>query len=134
MANKTFKTLAFGIAALSTALFVGCMGNDAQSTQEYGTLSVKVGTGDVSAASKPGLNKGSTISLSKLIVTMVSNSTSPTATDTIRDTILAGVHQGFVATSTDDQTVDSVYVLKALRTWYITVKTLDVNDSAIHIK
>lgn len=136
MVNKSFKTLTFGLLALSTSLFVGCMGSDdLQSTDDqYATLSVSVGTGDVNAAAKSGLSKGSTITLSKLIITMVSNSNNPTASDTIRDTILAGVSQGFVGTSTANQTVDSAYVLKALRTWYITAKTLDSRDSVIHTK
>ena len=133
MVNKTFKTLTLGIAALSAAFFIGCMGNDAQSTQEYATLSVKVGTGDINAASKSGLSKGSTIKLKKLIITMISNSTSPTASDTIRDTIRPG-RQNFDSLSTTTQTIDSIYVLKALRTWTITVKTLDAKDSVIHIK
>jgi hypothetical protein len=135
VANKSFKTLTFGLLALSTSLFVGCMGNDIQGTDDqYATLSVSVGTGDVNAAAKAGLSKGSTITLSKLIITMVSNSNNPTASDTIRDTIRAGVNQGFVGTSTANQTVDSAYVLKALRTWYITAKTLDARDSVIHTK
>ena len=135
MANK-FKTLSFGILALSASIFVGCMGNDAQTgpQDQYGAVSVKVGTSDVNATAKSGLGKGSTITLSKLIVTLVSNSATPTASDTIRDTIRAGVSQGFVSTSTSTQTIDSVYVLKALRTWYITVKTLDTKDSVVHIQ
>ena len=137
MANKSVKTIALGVIALSTALFVGCMGSDAKSTQEFGTLSMKVGTGDVNSAAKSGLSKGSKIELSKLIVTIVSNSNNPTATDSIRDTVFAtvgGDDQGFTSISTDEQTVDSVYVLKALRTWYLTVETRDMNDSVIHIK
>jgi len=136
VANKTFKNITLGLAAAGAAFLMGCMGSEGTtgSQDQYGSLAIKVGTGDVNAASKSGLSKGSTISLSKLIVTMVSNSTSPTASDTIRDTIRAGVSQGFVSTSTADQTIDSVYVLKALRTWYITVKTLDTKDSLVHIK
>lgn len=136
MANKTFKNITLGLAAVGAAFLMGCMGSEGTtaSQDQYGSLAIKVGTGDVNAASKSGLSKGSTISLSKLIVTMVSNSNSPTASDTIRDTIRAGVSQGFVSTSTADQTIDSVYVLKALRTWFITVKTLDTKDSVVHIK
>jgi hypothetical protein len=135
VAYKTFKTFTFGLLALSASVFVGCMGNDAPASEEKtGYVAVKVGTGDVNSAAKSGLGKGSTISLSKLIITMVSNSATPTASDTIRDTIRAGVHQNFVSTSTTNQTVDSVYVLKALRTWYITAKTLDTRDSVVHIQ
>jgi hypothetical protein len=135
VANKSFKTLTFGLLALSASLFVGCMGSDIQGSQDqYATLSVSVGTGDVQASAKSGLSKGSTISLSKLIITMVSNSNNPTASDTIRDTIRAGVNQGFIASTTNDQTIDSAYVLKALRTWYVTVKTLDTKDSVVHYK
>jgi hypothetical protein len=133
MATTSLKRFTFGLLALSTVLFTGCMSNDAQgpSQDEYGSVSVSVGTGDINAAAKSSLSKGSTIVLSKLIVTFVSNAATP---DTVRDTIVAGVHQGFVATSTADQTIDSAYVLKALRTWYVTIKTLDTKDSVVHLK
>jgi hypothetical protein len=135
VAYKSLKTLTLGLLALSTSLFTACMSSNPQGSEEqFATLSVSVGTGDVSATSKKGLSKGATISLSKLIITMVSNSGTPTANDTIRDTIVAGAEQGFIASTTNNQTVDSAYVLKALRTWYISIKTLDTRDSVIHQK
>jgi len=132
VANKTFKSITLGLAAVGAAFLVGCMGNDVQGSQEkYGSVSVSVGTGNVVAASKSGLSKGATISLKKLVITFVSNAT---PSDTVSDTIKAGVDQGFTSTATADQTVDSSYVLKALRTWVVTAKTLDAKDSVVHIK
>jgi hypothetical protein len=132
VANKILKSITFGLVAVCAAFLVGCMGNDVQGSQEkYGSVSVSIGTGDVNSASKPGLAKSATISLSKLVITFISNAT---PADTIRDTIRAGVSQGFTSVSTSNQTVDSSYVLKALRTWYVTAKTLDSQDSVVHVK
>jgi hypothetical protein len=131
MTRISFKSISLGLLALSTALFAGCMGSEAQGpSSEYGTLSIKVGTGVVNGSAKSGLSKASVISLSKLVITLTSNATSP---DTIRDTITVG-ENNFVASSTVTQNIDSAYVLKALRTWKIEAKTLDENDSVIHIK
>jgi hypothetical protein len=117
--------------ALAALVFVGCLGESGQgpSSEDVGTLSVSMKTGDVNGASS-GLSKASAISLSKLVVTLTSNAT---PADTVRDTILAG-DQGFSSTATSNQTVSKEYTLKALRTWKIVAKTLDSKDSVVHTK
>jgi hypothetical protein len=120
-------------AALAAAfLFAGCfqengitsIPTDPSPRIESASMQIRMRVGSVSA-----LGKGQTLSLSKLIVIMTSNA-SPA--DTIRDTIKAGVSQGFVSTSTANQTIDSSYALKALRSWKIKVTVRDSRDSVIH--
>lgn len=58
--------------------------------------------------------------------------TSSVATDpVVRDTIVAGT-QGFVGSSSSDQSVSKVYLLKPLRDWRMRARVLDANDSLIY--
>jgi hypothetical protein len=129
--KTSFKHYTLGALALSALFLVGCLGESSQgpsSSDEVATLSVSMVTRDVNPSS--ALAKASTISLSKLVVTMTSNAT---PADTVRDTIEVG-ENGFVALATSNQTVSKVYTLKALRTWTIVAKTLDSKDSVVHTK
>jgi hypothetical protein len=133
--KKTFnKHYSLGALVLGAFALVGCLGgesaNGPAAADGFGTLSVKVGTGTVSGASKSGLSKSATISLKKLVITFTSNAT---PVDVVIDTITVG-EQGFSSDATIQQVIDSAYSLKALRTWYITAETFDVNDSLIHAK
>jgi hypothetical protein len=117
-----------GSVALSALVLGGCL-NDSSSPKEIkdGSLSINLSVPDVN--SSKALQKGATITLNKLIVTL----TSSVGTDAvIRDTILPG-QNGFSSVATANQTVSKSYSVKPLRGWTLTVKTLDANDSVIHL-
>jgi hypothetical protein len=119
------KTLVLGTLALAAALTTGCF-NSTDSGSQDATLNIAMGIKDVN---KDGsLRKGATISYTKLLVTLVSNGT---VRDTIRDTITPG-ENGFTSNSMDSQVVTKTYAIKPLRSWHVTVTTLDQNDSVIH--
>ncbi len=119
------KTLVLGTLAISAALITGCFTtNDAASKDA--TLSISMGLSDVNK--NRGLSKGAAITYRKLIVTMVSDAATP---DVLRDTIVPGKN-GFTDTATKAQSVSKTYNIKPLRSWTISVKTLDQNDSVIH--
>jgi photosystem II stability/assembly factor-like uncharacterized protein len=79
------------------------------------------------------LKKGSTVSLSKMIVVLTSNAVSPTAVDTVRDTLrTSGTTPTISPTSTADQPVNKTYAVKGLRAWKISVSVRDSRDSLVH--
>jgi hypothetical protein len=124
--KQILKTLVLGTLALSAALMTGCFGSNESGPQEDATLSLSMGLKDVN---KDGnLRKGATITYTKLLVTLVSNGT---VRDTIRDTITPG-ENGFTSNAMDSQVVTKTYNVKPLRSWHVTVKTIDQNDSIIH--
>jgi hypothetical protein len=123
--KQILKTFALGLWVVGSAFVTGCFTSNEPANNET-TLSISMGLKDVNKGG--ALSKGATISYKKLIVTMVSNATTP---DTLRDTITPG-HNGFTAVATDSQTVSKTYGIKPLRSWTITVKTLDQKDSVIH--
>jgi hypothetical protein len=123
--KQFMKTLVLGTLALSAALFTGCFTSNDSGSKD-GTLSISMGLSDVNK--NRGLSKGATISYRKLIVTMVSDATVP---DVLRDTITPG-ENGFTDTASKAQSVSKTYNVKPLRSWTISVKTLDQNDSVIH--
>lgn len=136
---KSTLKLFFGTAALSAALLAGCFPTDAENTPavagQDANLVLSMGVKDVNNLGKPGLAKSSSVPtssivLSKLIVTLTS---SIGADAVIRDTIVAHADSDFVPTSTASQQILKTYSIKPLRNWVIEVKTLDVNDSVIHI-
>lgn len=86
-------------------------------TLPQATVSTTVILGKVGA-----LGKTSIINLSKLIITGVSGAT---PADTLRDTSLVS--------GNSQVTVSRNFTLKPLRSWTLTAKTLDVNDSMIHL-
>src|SRR5690606_8789134 len=95
-------------------------------------LVISMGVKDVNSLSKPGLGKTAAITLNKLVVTL----TSSVETDAvIRDTVIASDTEGspFVSASDEAQQVLNNYPVLPLRNWTIEVKTLDINDSTIHI-
>ena len=126
MQKSSVKNIFLGTVALSALVLGGCLNDSATKSDKPGSLSFSVKVPDVSGAK--GLHKGSTITLQKLIVTLTSN----VGTDSvIRDTITPGV-AGFVSLATENQTVAKTYSVKPLRSWTITVKTLDAKGIVIH--
>lgn len=130
--RNTIKNFVLGIAAVGALSLTACMSSGSSSVgpgaDEFGTVVVQTRTGDVNNLSKPGLAKSSVITLDSLIITAISNATTP---DTVVVRLTVG-DSGFVDTSTIDQNIGVVLNLKALRTWYISAVTKDVNDSTIH--
>ena len=129
---KTFKALVLGSAVLATIALTGCLFSSDKSSGGQANLVISVGVKDVNNLSKPGLGKTATVPgivLHKLIVTLTS---SVGGDAVIRDTILADTG-AFSSNSTAPQSILRSYAVKALRNWNIQVKTLDVNDSTIHI-
>jgi hypothetical protein len=127
MLNASFKKLAIiGSMAFAFAL-TGCLqGEDTQETAAT-HFHVKADIGALNATSG-NLAKGAQINLAKVIIVLTSNG-SPA--DTVRDTIVTG-QQGFTSNSGVNQTIDSVYVLKALRNWKVVVTVKDSKDSVTH--
>ncbi len=131
------KSLFLATSMIGATILGGCFmtdgGKPSGDNQRPANLVISMGVKDVNNLSKPGLSKSAVandgIVLSKLVVTL----TSSVVTDAvIRDTVLADTGD-FVSTSTDAQQVLRNYAVKPLRNWTIQVKTLDVNDSVIHI-
>ncbi len=126
----SIKKIALTAALVSAFSLTACLqGEDAAEATPTTHLRVKADVGALIATSGGSLSKGSTISLAKIIIVLTSNG-SPA--DTVRDTIKAGVSQGFVSNSAIDQTIDSNYVLKALRNWKVVVTVRDSKDSVTH--
>ena len=137
---KVFKRL--GLLALTSGALVlgGCFVNDSsRSDVELGdaNLVISMGVRDVGSLSKSGLLKSAAaptqgIELAKLVVTL----TSSIGTDSvIRDTVLASDAAGssFTPDASEAQQVMKQYAIKPLRSWTVEVKTLDVNDTVVHI-
>jgi hypothetical protein len=122
----SIKHLVLGTVALNALVLGGCLNDSGTKGSQDGSLSISLAVPNVSGSKT--LQKGSTITLQKLIVTL----TSSVGTDAvIRDTITPG-ENGFSSVSTENQTVAKSYPVKPLRGWTLTVKTLDANDSVIH--
>ena len=132
-----------GLTALTAGslLLGGCFVNDGGRAidGEAGdaSLVISMGVRDVGSLSKPGLAKSSAvepegIQLSKLIVTLTSSIGSDAV---IRDTLEASDDSGstFTSDASAAQTVQKQYAIKPLRDWTVEVKTLDVNDSVVHV-
>lgn len=127
------KGLALGTVALATAVMTGCVtGSKSDSNSEPASIIISMGVKDVNNLGKSGLGKSATVPgivLNKLVVTLTS---SVGGDSVVRDTILADTGS-FVSNSASPQSILRNYAVKALRNWTIQVKTLDVNDSVIHI-
>ena len=126
--TSTLKKLAITALIAAGLNFVGCMeqssGASAGNTNNQTTaLHIRIGVDPVRV-----LAKTNTISLSKMIVVLTSNTS-----DTIRDTITSSTTPSLSATSTSAQTITKDYTLKPLRTWKLVATTKDLNDSVIHI-
>jgi hypothetical protein len=132
---KLLKGLILGAAVAASTVLGGCFLADSGKSSEGrpATLILKMGVKDVDGLSKHGLAKTATpvsdIVLSKLIVTFTSTNSNDAV---IRDTVLADTGD-FSSNSSEAQQVFKQYSVKSLRTWIVQVKTLDVNDSVIHI-
>ena len=127
----SIKKIALTAALVSAFSLTACLqGEDAGEATPTTNIRVKADVGSL-IANSGSLSKGSTISLAKVIIVLTSNSSTPTATDTIRDTIIPG-EQNFLSNSSINQTIDSNYVLKALRNWKVVVTVKDINDSVTH--
>jgi hypothetical protein len=132
---KLLKSLLVGSAVLGSTVLGGCFLADSGKSSEGrpASLILKMGVKDVDGLTKKGLTKTaapvSEIVLSKLIVTLTSTNSNDAV---LRDTVLADTGD-FSSNSSDAQQVFKQYSVKSLRTWIIQVKTLDVNDSVIHI-
>lgn len=128
--RKFINKVTLGAVAVAALTLSACMSsgsNPASSSEEgFATVIVQTKANNVNRLSKPGLGKGAAITLDTLIVTAISNASTP---DTVIFKVLADT-AGF-ETATDDHTVPVVLSLKALRNWTISAKTIDINDSVI---
>jgi hypothetical protein len=133
--NVSIKKMMLGASVLSAAVLAGCMTDSGSKQADVGpsaNLVISVGVKDVNNLTKPGLGKSSAITLEKLIVTL----TSSVGTDSvIRDTIIANDSVGsiFKTDASVQQSVLKNYNVKPLRHWTVEVKTIDVNDSVVHL-
>jgi hypothetical protein len=127
-----FKTLLIGTAALGATVLGGCMTDSGSKSSNANAkpayLAVSMGVKGVN-----GLSKTATVPtgivLKKLIVTL----TSSIGTDAVvRDTVLADTGS-FSSNSAVAQAFTKQYSVKSLRAWTVEVKTLDANDSVVHI-
>jgi hypothetical protein len=129
---KLLKTLFVGTAILGATVLGGCFLNDGgSSSKEVGDGSLMIGmkVRDVNNLANSGLGKSSAIELSKLVITLTSSKAGDAV---VRDTLFADSGEIDADAHTAQQVIKS-YPIKALRNWTIEVKTLDVNDSVIHI-
>jgi hypothetical protein len=129
--RNSIKKLALGLVTLGAFSLTACMSsgsNVAAGSNETGTVVVQANTKNLNNLSKPALGKASVIELDQLIITAISNAAVP---DTVIITLSVG-DSGFKDTSTINQNINVTLNLKALRTWYISAITKDVNDSTIH--
>jgi hypothetical protein len=130
--RNSIKKLALGLVALGAFSLTACMSSGsnvaAGNNDQYGIVVVQANTKNLSSLSKPALGKSSVISLDSLIVTAISNAATP---DTVTVKLAVG-DSGFKDTSTINQNISITLNLKALRSWTISAKTIDVNDSVIH--
>jgi hypothetical protein len=120
-------------AALGALVLAGCLNEaDKSGSDEPAHLVVSMGVKDVNNLGKQALGKASAIKLKKLVVTL----TSSVGTDAvIRDTLMASDTAGsaFVSNSASAQTVLKEYQVRPLRNWTVQIKTLDINDSVVHV-
>jgi len=75
------------------------------------------------------LAKASTITLSKMYITLISDVTVP---DTIRDTITPSTIPALQTSTASNQTVAKYYTVKPLRKWKLLATTIDANNQVIH--
>lgn len=108
-------------------VMVGCLNDSAPSNGGDARIVVQAGIKDVNKVN--GLTKSSVITLNKLVITLTSSIASDSV---IRDTIIAHPDSAFKPGATSDQTYARSIAVKPLRSWTVSVKTLDVNDSVIH--
>lgn len=127
--RKSIKNLTLGVVALGALSLTACMsdGPSAPKEEGYAAVVLSTKTSNVNRLGKAGLGKSSTITLDSLIVTAISNAATP---DTVVVRLVVG-DSGFSSVATSDQNVGIVLNLKALRSWTISAKTIDVNDSVI---
>jgi hypothetical protein len=122
-------------AALAAAvLFAGCLQDAGLGTQpekpsaqvESAVMRVRMNMKSVTS-----LQKGSAITLSRMIVVITSRNATPA--DTIRDTLkTSGTTPTINASTLADQVINKTYALKGLREWKVTVSVRDTRDSLIH--
>lgn len=126
---KRVNLLSLAAAAALAFAFVGCLNDSGPSKPADAQLFIQAGVKDVNQTK--GLAKTAKIELRKLVITLTSSDTGDAVR---RDTILANdsVGSSFTTDATDDQTVTRNYRVTPLRSWTITVKTLDAKDSVIH--
>jgi hypothetical protein len=131
MFSSKIKNIALASALVSAFALTGCLtGEEAGDPNAVTHLKVTTTVNDVQL-SNAGLSKANLITYSRVLVTLTSNSSTPNSTDTLRDTITPG-ELGFAAASNADYTINTVYTVKALRTWTLNVSVRDANDSVIH--
>ncbi|MDB5048776.1 MAG: hypothetical protein JWO30_1847 [Fibrobacteres bacterium] len=125
MNNKKLNTIKTIIALSAPLFFAHCGQNPAGPADRESAVSSEDAGGVVHSTILLGkvgaLGKTSTINLSKLILTAVSNAT---PADTVRDTALVSGNAAV--------TVVRSLTLKPLRNWTLSAKTVDALDSVIH--
>jgi hypothetical protein len=130
--HKSIKNIALAAVALGAFSLTACMSSGSSAvgprSDEFGTVVIQANTKNLNSLSKPGLGKASIIELDSLIITAISNAVVP---DTVVVRLAVG-DSGFVATSTITQNINVTLSLKALRSWTISARTVDGNDSTIH--
>lgn len=131
--NGALKKFLLGTSILGASVLGGCLMNDSGKQADVGpsaNLVISVGVKDVNNLSKPGLGKSAAITLDKLIITLTSNISGDSV---ISDTIVAHPDSAFKPNASVAQSVLKNYSVKPLRNWTVSVKTIDVNDSVIHL-
>lgn len=125
--TKHIAVTAVSVAALALSACIGSGSNPIASDEGVATVVVQTKANNINQLSKPGLGKGAAITLDSLYVTAISNAATP---DTVIVKLGVG-DSGFSATATNDQNINIVLTLKALRNWTISARTVDVNDSIV---
>jgi hypothetical protein len=127
---NTLKKIALAATLVSAFSLTACLQDE--KGQESATTNFRIRASVPSMTTSGSLGKGQTIAYSKLAITLISNSATPTSADTVRDTIRAGVSQGFTSNSSSNQTIDSNYTLRALRSWTVRVSVIDTRGTVTH--
>ncbi len=125
--TKHLSLAAVSVAVLVLSACFGTASNPVSTSEGEATVVIQTKTNNVNRLSKPGLGKSAAITLDSLIVTAISNASTP---DTVIVKLGVG-DSGFSSVATSDQNIGIVLNLKALRNWTISAKTIDVNDSII---
>ncbi len=138
--RNSFKKLALGVVALGAFSLTACMNSGSQigpeTSENNATVFVTAKMKNVNTLSKPGLAKLTPITLTTLRITAVSDIAGAKVLgedsvvvhyavgDSIGDTVFSDL-------ATVDQQFNAELSLRPLRSWTITVETIDDEDSVI---
>lgn len=139
--RNSLKKLTLGVIALGAFSLTACMNSGSAVGPESGdnaTIFVTTKMKNINTLSKPGLAKLTPIELTTLRITAVSDIAGPRilGEDSVVVEFNAGdvVGEGpgtFLDDATEDQEFNVKFSLRPLRSWTITVETIDDEDSVI---